>query len=88
MDKLLLNEKETQLVKFQPQRQSSVSDDKPFKIGDRVDAYDAKGIPEKGTVKWIGKNEKLLPSGMYIVGIHTVSIMCCSRVKYPKHLIC
>ena len=74
MDKLLLNEKETQPVKFQPQRQSSVSDDKPFKIGDRVEAYDAKSVPERGTVKWIGKNAGALSTGVYIVGIHTVSV--------------
>ena len=80
MDKLILTETETRAVIHQPRRQESVKDDKPFQKNDRVEAFDVNSVPEKGTVKWIGKNEKLA-KGVYIVGIHTVSIRCCSRAK-------
>ena len=81
MDKLILNENETRPAKHQAKQQSSVADDRPFKFNDRVEVFDAKGVSEKGTVKWIGKNKEALSSGVYIVGIHTVSIMCCSKFE-------
>ena len=56
-----------------PLRQESVTDSKPFEKMDRVMAYDVNGVPEKGTVKWIGRNETVLSNGAYIVGIYTVS---------------
>ena len=77
----MLNENETRPIKHQPKQQLSVADDKPFKINDRVEAFDVKGVSEKGTVKWIGKNKEALSSGVYIVGIHTVSVMCCSKFE-------
>ena len=76
MDKLILTENETQPVRHLPQRQALIKDDKPFKINDRVEVFDMKAVSEKGTVKWIGRNEEILANGIYIVGIHTVSIRC------------
>ena len=81
MEKLTLNEP---VVTHQPQqqsRQSPVTDDKPFKKNDRVEAFDVKSSPEIGTVKWIGRNIQALPSGAYIVAIHLVSTIYCSIVK-------
>ena len=55
--------------------QASVTDNSsPFKLMDRVMVFDVNGVPEEGTVKWIGRNKKLLPNGAYIVGIHSVSV--------------
>ena len=76
MDKLILIENEAQPVTHQPRRQESVTDDRPFQKNDRVEAFDVKAVSEKGTVKWIGRNEKVLANGVYIVGIYTVSIKC------------
>ena len=76
MDKLILIENETRPVKHQSQQRLPLTGDKTLKVNDRVEAFDVKGVSEKGTVRWIGKNKEVLPSGVYIVGIHTVSVTC------------
>ena len=87
MDKLTLDKSKTWPQKHQLQQQSSVTDDKLIKINDRIEAFDAKHISEKGTVKLTGRNKKTLLSKRNTVGTHTVSVIypIASRFKYPKH---
>ena len=77
----MLNANEAQPVQHQPQRQLPVTNEKPLKENDRVEAFDAKGVSEKGTVRWIGKNKEAFSGGVYVVGIHTVSVTYCSKVN-------
>ena len=81
MDKLFLHDgtsAEPKAITRQPS--SSVDNDKPFNIGDKVLAFDVKQNPVKATVKWVGKNEKAIP-GVFIVGMYTVSVIILS-VKF------
>lgn len=71
MDKLTLDKSKTWPQKHQLQQQSSVTDDKLIKIN--IEAFDAKHISEKGTVKLTGRNKKTLLSKRNSVGTHTVS---------------
>ena len=71
MDQLTLDKSKTWPWKHHPQQQSSVPGDKPFKINDTGEAFDAK-VSEKGAVKW--KLTSL--SRRNTVGTHTVSVIC------------
>jgi len=55
----------------------SQGDDVPLKLCDPVIFYDENGIPVNGVVRWIGKNTQIMPNK--IVGIETVSCICCIR---------
>ena len=81
MEKLLLTDPGPHVVRHQQSQHSPVADDKPFEKNDRVDAFDCNCVPERGTIKWIGRNKEALPSGAYIVGIHLVSTTYFSTVR-------
>ena len=67
MDKMTLGKSKTLPRKDQLKQQPSVTDDKPFKMNDRVDDFD---VSEKGTAKGIGSTKETLPRRR-----HTVSVI-------------
>ena len=62
MAKLLLPDDTTPIGK-----PAAVPVEKKFKIGDRVLAYDEQRKAVKGTVKWVGKHERIPVVGIYAV---------------------
>ena len=68
MDKLLQPRRNTM-----PSSSSAAEDTAPLKLGDGIIFYDERDKPLKGTVRWVGVNKVVMPSGARIVGIETVS---------------